>query len=138
MKKMLALLATSILVAQMATAQTAPAPLPNAGRLSQERLSRTPEQRADLQASNLTRQLGLSADQTPKVRAVALAQVQEMQVLREKYTAAGSRQGMGPELKAVQEKYDAQLKEILTADQYASYTRLREDRADKVRQRRAN
>ncbi|RSK46967.1 hypothetical protein [Hymenobacter rigui] len=138
MKKMLVLLFAATVLAGTAAAQTTATPLPRPDGMDQNRQNLTPEQRADRQAQNLTRQLSLSADQTPKVRAIALAQAQEMQTLRDKYTTAGSRQGMGQDLKATQEKYDAQLKAVLTTDQYTKYTQLREDRMDKVRQRRVN
>jgi periplasmic protein CpxP/Spy len=134
MKKMLALLTAALLTAGAATAQTTPAP---ASRL-QQRPDLTPEQRADAQAQRLTKQLGLTADQTPKVRALVLAQVQELQTLRGKYAAAGSRQGMGPELKAAQDTFETQLKAVLTADQYSSYAQLREDRQDQRRAARGN
>ena len=134
MKKMLALLTAALLTAGTLSAQTAPAP---AGRL-QQRPDLTPEQRADAQAQRLTTQLGLTADQTPKVRALVLAQVQELQTLRGKYAAAGSRQGMGAELKAAQDTFETQLKAVLTADQYSRYAQLREDRQDQRRASRGN
>lgn len=134
MKKMLALLTAVLLTAGAAAAQTAPA---SPGRL-QQRADLTPEQRADMQVQRLSKQLSLTADQTPKVRAIALAQVQELQALRGKYAAAGSRQGMGAELKAAQGTFETQLKEVLTADQYSRYAQLREDRQDQRRETRGN
>ncbi|RSK33815.1 hypothetical protein [Hymenobacter metallilatus] len=138
MKKMLALLIAATALSGNAAAQTTIPAQSRPGGLAQNRQNLSPEQRADRQAQHLTTQLGLSADQTPKVRAIVLAQAQEIETLRDKYTAAGSRQGLGPDLKATQEKYDAQLKAVLTAEQYTAYTQLRADRLEKVRQRRAN
>lgn len=138
MKKMLAFLAAALLTAGAVSAQTTASPTARpAGRL-QPRADMTPEQRADAQAQRLTKQLSLTADQTPKVRAIALAQGQELQALRSRYAAAGSRQGMGAELKAAQEKFETQLKEVLTADQYGRYAQLREDRQDQRRENRGN
>ena len=138
MKKMLAFLTAALLTAGSVSAQTAPTPAARPAGRQQQRPDLTPEERADAQAQRLTKQLSLTADQTPKVRAIALAQVQELQTLRGKYAAAGSRQGMGAELKAAQAKVDTQLKDVLTADQYSRYAQLHEDRQDQRRETRRN
>jgi protein CpxP len=136
MKKMLVLLAALSLTAGAATAQTAAATRPT--RMGQDHMhdnARTPEQHADQRAKRLTQQLGLSADQTAKVREIALAQHQEMQTLRGKYAATDTRKGAGQERKAVREKYDAQLKAALSADQYAKYDQMRDDRMEKRKEK---
>lgn len=134
MKKMLVLLAAFALTAEAASAQTA-----QPGRMGQGRMMGrqdvTPEQRADQMAQRLTAQLGLSTDQTAKVREIALAQAQEGQALRSKYATAGSREGLGPDLKALRDKYDTQLKSVLTPDQYAKYDQQRDDRMDKRKEK---
>lgn len=137
MKKMLVLLATAVALAATAAAQT-PIRRPPTDTDQGHTAQLTPEQRADRQVRNLTTRLALSTDQTTKVRAIALAQAQALQALREKYAAAGNRQGMGQELKINQQQYDAQLKDVLTPDQYATYTQLRQERITEARQRRSN
>lgn len=134
MKKMLVLLAAFVLTAGAASAQTAAQPQ----RMGQGRMARqdvSPEQRADLMAKHLTNQLGLSADQTAKVREIALAQAQEGQALRSKYATSGSREGMGQDMKALRDKYDTQLKGVLTPEQYAKYDQQRDDRMDKRKEK---
>ncbi|AHJ96718.1 hypothetical protein Hsw_1123 [Hymenobacter swuensis DY53] len=138
MKKMLALLTAVILTAGSVSAQTAATPMARPDGAAQNRPNMTPEQRADFLTQRLTKQLSLSAEQTPKVRAIALAQAQEMQNLRSRYATADTRQGMGQELKSAQEKTDAQLKEVLTADQYTQYVQLRENRMDKHQNKRGS
>ncbi|AII50886.1 hypothetical protein [Hymenobacter sp. APR13] len=134
MKKMLVLLAAVIVSASAASAQTTPTSRMGAGRMQDA--ARTPEQRAEMQTKRLTQQLGLSADQSAKVQTIALAENQELQALRGKYASAANRKGAGQELKAVQEKYDAQLKSVFTAEQYAKYTQMREDRQEKRKEGR--
>lgn len=132
MKKTLVVLATFLCTAGAASAQTSD--LATAGRangMGQGRGNQTPEQRADMQTQRLSKELTLSADQTSQVRAIALAQNQEMQALRSKYASADSRQGAGQEMKAIRDKYDAQLKAVLTPEQATKYSQLREDQSDK-------
>lgn len=127
MKKMLVLLAAVALSAGTASAQTTET-TPTA---RMQNGPRTPEQRAELQTQRLTRQLGLSPDQTAKVQPIALAENQEMQALRDKYTASITRNGASQEMKAVQNKYDSQLKGVFSAEQYTRYTQLRDERINK-------
>ena len=134
MKKMLVVLAAFALTAGAASAQTTP----QAGRMGQGRTqdaARTPEQRADMQTKRLTQQLSLSADQSAKVRELALAENQELQALRGKFASADSRKGAGQEMKAIQEKYDAQLKSVFSAEQYTKYLQMREERMDKRKEK---
>ncbi|HEX8425723.1 hypothetical protein [Hymenobacter sp.] len=130
MKKTLVILATFLLTAGAASAQSSD--LATDGRqngMGQGRGNNmTPEQRADMQTQRLTQELTLTADQSTKVRAIALAESQELQALRAKFASADSRQGAGQEMKTVREKYDAQLKAVLTADQATKYIQMREER----------
>ncbi|UOG76282.1 hypothetical protein MTX78_06695 [Hymenobacter tibetensis] len=132
MKKTLVVLAAFFCTAGAASAQTAD--LATAGRangMGQGRGNLTPEQRADMQTQRLSKQLSLSADQTSQVRAIALAENQELQALRSKNAAADSRQGAGQEMRAIREEYDTQLKALLTPEQATKYNQLREDQLNK-------
>lgn len=134
MKKMLVLLAAFALTAGAASAQTTT----ESGTMGQGQYGRgqgrgqmmnmTPEQRADMQAQRLTKQLGLSAEQTEKVKQMELARVQEMQAMRGQASAGGDRETMRQNMQAMRTKYDTQLKGILTADQYTQYSQLQQDR----------
>jgi len=103
-----------------------------------DRMNMTPEQRADQQAQRLTKQLGLSADQTAKVKALSLAQQQEMQNMRSQASASTDRQAMMQSMKASRSKYEEQLKGILTSDQYTKYTTMRDQRMSKMQEHRTN
>ncbi|RYU79443.1 hypothetical protein [Hymenobacter persicinus] len=130
MKKMLILLAAFALTAGAASAQTEVA---RPARAAQP--DRSPEQQADLLTRRLTKDLALSAEQADKVRQITLARVTEMHALRGKYATAGSRQGMGQDMKALRDKYDAQLKEVLNADQYGKYDQMRDEQMDKRKEK---
>ncbi|MBC8085430.1 MAG: hypothetical protein H7Z21_19700 [Hymenobacter sp.] len=137
MKKTLVILAALLLTVRAASAQSTD--MTATGRemqLDQGRDNITPEQRADMQTQRLTKQLSLSTDQSTRVRAIALAENQEVQVLRGKYTAAGSRKGAGQELKALVDKYDAQLKAVLTAEQATKFDQLRAEQMDKRKEKK--
>lgn len=141
MKKMLSLLAAVVLAAGTVSAQTTPvaagtAPMARQGRMGQGQMNMTPEQHADMMSQRLTKQLSLSPDQTAKVREMALAQGQEMQALRAKYPAGSDRRAALPEMKALKDKYDAQLKTILTPEQAAQYEQKRDDQMDKRKEMR--
>jgi len=127
MKKMLVLLAATLLTAGAASAQTATVRPPRAGQAA----NRTPEQQADRLAQRLTKALNLTSEQATQVRQIGLDRATEGQALRGKYAAAGSRQGLGQDMQALRDKYDAQLKAVLSADQYAKYDQLRDDQLDK-------
>ncbi|QIL77421.1 multiple ligand-binding protein 1 [Hymenobacter sp. HDW8] len=122
MKKMLILFAAFTLTAGAAFAQT-PAAKPAQGRAQRGQMAnKTPEQRAEARAANLSKSLGLSAEQTEKVRQLNLAQAKEMDAVRAKNVE--NRQ----KAKAARDRHDAQLKSILTADQYAKYEQQRTER----------
>jgi Spy/CpxP family protein refolding chaperone len=133
MKKTLAILAAFLLTAGAASAQSSDLVTASRGnRTGQGRGGNmTPEQRADMQTQRLTKELTLTADQSTKVRTIALAENQELQALRAKFSSADSRQGAGQEMKAIREKYDAQLKAVLTPEQVTKFDQMRDDQLDK-------
>jgi len=140
MKKLLVLFAAFALTTGVASAQTDD--LSNAGGMGRggigRGMQRSPEQMADARAKQLTTQLGLNADQTEKVRQLALKQAQQMQEKRASAMASGDRSAMRGEMQAAREQYDTQLKTILTSEQYTKYTQLREDRIEgRMDQRKA-
>lgn len=90
---------------------------------------RTPEQRADAQTQQLTTQLRLSADQQTKVRAIFLAQAKE---------AAGGRSERGQKMQEKRTRNDAQLKTVLTAEQYTKYQQQRQERPKGKRKSQAD
>ncbi|GAB2953810.1 hypothetical protein GCM10027048_18830 [Hymenobacter coalescens] len=136
---MLFLLTAAVLSFATAQAQTAPATTstpagyqgrgPGMGRGEQ----RTPEQRADMQTQRLSKQLTLSAEQQTRVRAIFLAQANELDAARAQKPAAGmDRETMRQKMQEGRARYDEQLKGVLTAEQFAKYTQQREDRMERV------
>ena len=89
----------------------------------------TPDEMAKRQADRMTQELGLSADQSAKVQQIILARGQEMQAMRGQ--AGGDRDKMREQMQTSRTKYDAQFKEVLTADQYTKYTAMQSDRMNR-------
>ena len=78
---------------------------------------KSPTQKADQKAGKMAKQLGLNADQEVKVEALLLAREQESTALKAKYGA--DKKAGRPALKAAHDRYEAQLKTILTPEQFA-------------------
>ena len=97
----------------------------------------SPDEMAKRQAERLTKELGLTADQTTKVQAILLARTQEMQAMRGQARDGGDRSQMREQLLAGRAKYDAQFKAVLTPDQYTKYTAMQADRMENARDMRA-
>jgi periplasmic protein CpxP/Spy len=80
----------------------------------------TPEERAERQITAMTEQLTLTADQTTKLKPIILARSTEQSALREKMQG-GDREALMGEYRKLNEKYNAQIKAVLTAEQYTKY-----------------
>ncbi|WP_460546936.1 hypothetical protein [Hymenobacter daeguensis] len=130
MKKLLLLLATVAATTATSFAQAPAAQPAPAGT------QKSPDQMAERRAQYLAKELGLSADQQARLQPVLLAQRQEMLALREQVQTGGRRRGMGQDLKASQARYDAQIKGILTPEQYARFGQMKDEQRDKMRERR--
>ena len=140
MKKLLfPLFAVFALTVGTAAAQTT-TPDANAGGMQGRgygRMQGSPDEMAKRQAERLTKELGLSADQTTKVQAILLARTQDMQAMRGQARDGGDRSQLREQLLAGRAKYDAQFKAVLTPDQYTKYTAMQADRLENARDMRA-
>jgi protein CpxP len=116
-KKFLLPLLAVVAISFSAAAQTTP---PQKG----EHHRRSPQEMADHQTKRLGKELSLSADQSAKVQQIMTARAQEMQALRADGSARPSREQM----QANRAKYDDQLKQVLTPDQFTKYTTLAANR----------
>ena len=76
-----------------------------------------PAKMADHRAGKLAKELGLNADQEAKVESLMLARQQESAALKAKYGT--DRKAGRTEMKAAHDRYEAQLKTILTPEQFA-------------------
>ena len=141
MKKLLILLAACSISAA-ASAQTTPVKAaPGQHQMhkkdhKQEDL--TPEQRADRAAQKLTKSLNLSAAQTQQVRQLHLARIQQQQARKAANgtVANADRKARHQAMKGQKAQYDAQLKQILSADQYTKYAQMQADRKAKYQAKR--
>ena len=125
MKKTLALLAAlAFATAGTSFAQTAPAPTKvkmHGGKGGHG--PKDPAKMADHKAGKMAKELGLNADQEAKVEQLLLARQQEMTALKTKY---GTDKNAGrTEMKAAHDRYEAQLKTILTPEQFAKMDKMK-------------
>lgn len=84
-----------------------------------------------MQTQCLTKQLGLSTEQQSKVQAIYLAQANEASAARTQATAGGVNRGdMRQKMQEGRARLDAQLKQVLMAEQYAKYEQQRQNRGE--------
>jgi hypothetical protein len=98
---------------------------PKPGPKAQDRI-------ADLQA-----RLGLSTEQTEKLRPIFQQEMEELRGVRQKFaadTSSAGRQAMRAEMKSVREKYDGQIAAILTPAQIAEWDKIKKERGDRLDQ----
>ena len=130
-KNLLLLTALALITAGSTFAQTAPAVKTTGSDANQtalhQRLAnkgpKDPAQQADRHAGKMTKELGLNADQETRVEKLMLAREQESTALKTKY-AADKKAGR-PEMKAAHDRYETQLKTILTPEQFAKLDKLK-------------
>ncbi|WP_426061517.1 hypothetical protein [Hymenobacter sp. B1770] len=121
MKKTLILLAAlAFTTAGTSFAQTAPTKTH-----AKAKTKKSPEQKADHKASKMAKELGLTADQEARVEQLMLARHQETAAFKAKY--GNDKQAGRADMKAAHDRYQAQLKTILTADQYAKLSQLKQE-----------
>lgn len=124
MKKLLLYLSVAFFGLAIATASAQPRP--DEGR--------TPEERADNQTKRLTKHLALSADQTEKVHAIVLERTTKMEALRNEAKAEKGKKKS--ELQAIEAAEEAQMKQVLTPEQFDKYIKHREEMKKKMQQKR--
>lgn len=90
----------------------------------QNRGNFTPEDMAKRQTERLKTATGCDEATASKVEALYLKYAKEMVAIREKTT---DRDAMREQFKTMREKQDAELKKILTADQFAKYQAAMEE-----------
>lgn len=130
MTKTLALLA-ALALTTAAHAQTTPPPAPP---LNSPAAPRSPEQQTQAQAGRLAKELALSPAQQTQLQQLLAAQRQETQTAIQQ--AGGNRRAMGQAMRAGRDKFDGQLKTVLTPDQYTKYQQLMAQRREMMRERR--
>lgn len=85
----------------------------------------------------MSKALGLNKSQTRKLLSLNLEQVQQREAMRAQYKDADKHnRNQRQEMKATREKWDAELKDILTKKQYAQYQEQREEMRAQHQERR--
>ena len=90
-----------------------------------------PAKMADHRAGKMAKELGLNADQEARVEKLMLTRQQESTALKAKYGA--DRKAGRADMKAAHDRYEAQLKAILTPEQYAKFQAKKDEHHDKVK-----
>ncbi len=128
MKKTLILLAAlTFTTAGTSFAQTAPATAhkTHQGSDHKGKEHKTPAQKADHHAAKMAKDLGLTADQEARVEQLLVARQQESAALKAKY---GTDKKAGrTDMQASRQRYQTELKSILTADQYAKMSQMKDE-----------
>ncbi len=89
----------------------------------------TPEQQLERFKTQIT---GITADQEAKLKVIYAAQAKSMDSLR---TAIGDDfQSMFPKMQPIQNKYNAQIKAVLNAEQAKVYQKQLDERAERMKQ----
>ncbi|MDJ1481016.1 hypothetical protein QNI16_11025 [Cytophagaceae bacterium YF14B1] len=102
--------------------------------MAQQRMPRTPEQRAEMQTKRLTKEITLTADQQTQVKNILLSRAIKVDSLRADQTMDKSQRMQ--QLKAIKDEGDVSIQKVLSPEQYKKYLDLQEEQMDKVQQRR--
>lgn len=133
MKNPLILLAALVLTAPGAFAQTSALAAPAPVVLKSHHRMVPPEEMASHRSQKMAQQLGLSADQQSQLAAALLA---ERRAMTATAPAPADRRALHQAMQANHAQYEAQVKTILTPDQYARYTAMQQRRRDQHRAQR--
>ncbi|MGC4020481.1 MAG: hypothetical protein QM734_00315 [Cyclobacteriaceae bacterium] len=97
-------------------------------------MMRSPEDRATMFTNWIDKTVTLTPDQKTKVQAVNLKYAQMRQGLKD--STQNNQQTTRQELMTDNKEQDAELKAILTSDQYVAYTAAKKQRVEDMRARR--
>ncbi len=142
MKKLIAALSLGMLVAgssayaQTTTKQQDQKPRSEMQGAMKQRAQKSPEELAKMRTDRMAQRLELNDSQKNQLQALNIRQAQEMKAMRESHKATGEktpeqRAQMQEARKASHEKWQADLKGILSAEQYAKYEADREQMKQK-------
>lgn len=93
-----------------------------------------PEERANRQAEMLSKKLALSETQQNQLQELNKKKAQELQALNDKYDRSDARnEARRAERKAIQDRWQADLKSILSEKQYATYEADRKEKRENLR-----
>ncbi|MBX2972658.1 MAG: hypothetical protein KF797_06115 [Flavobacteriales bacterium] len=101
---------------------------------AQDKAQRTPEERAKMRTERLTKELELTPEQAAKVEAINMKYAGKVDEVRKEREA--ERAEVRKEAKTMHDAHDAEMKAVLTADQYAKWTARKEEMRNKQHERR--
>jgi len=104
---------------------------------AQNKVKKTPEQRAQHQTVKLQKQLKLTADQSAKVKGILLARATKVDSLKQ-IAANGNKKALKGQRKAIAQTTNQQLKAVLNANQQKSYEALKAARKEKATKKAAD
>jgi periplasmic protein CpxP/Spy len=146
MKKIIVMLSLGVLVAGSSYAQTTPQK-DKKERTEQrgakkgyaakgDKAKKSPEERAQLRTEKMSERYELNASQKNQLQALNMRQAKEKQSMRANYKGAEDKSQMRDTMKANHAKWQAELKGILTAQQFAKYEADREEMRSKMENRK--
>ncbi len=103
------------------------------GGPGQGRPQLTPEEKATKMTDKMKTRYTLTDAQYPQVYAINLETINARKAVRE---SADDKPAKAAKMKTIRQDYDAKLKGVLTADQYAQWSKDREDAKAKVIEKR--
>ncbi|HNP32214.1 MAG TPA: hypothetical protein PKN96_02850 [Flavobacterium sp.] len=100
----------------------------------------TKEEKVDLQVKRMTKDLNLNEEQTKQVQALVAKEVDKREAKRAEMQQkkAQEKDKMRAEMEANQSAFSAEVKKILTPEQYAKWEKTREERKEKMKERMSN
>jgi periplasmic protein CpxP/Spy len=101
---------------------------------AQEKDRKTPEERAKLRTEHMTKELALSPEQQAKVEAINLKYADQVEAVRSEREA--ERTAKREAAKAMHDAHDAEMKAVLTADQYTKWVAKKQEAKAKHVERR--
>lgn len=99
----------------------------------------TKEEKVDLQVKRMTKDLDLNEKQAKEVRALVTKEVEKREAKKAEMSEEkkAKREAMKAKMKEAQAAHSAEMKKILTPEQFAKWEKLREERKDKLKERMA-
>lgn len=106
-------------------------------KVEEEKLVRqglSPEERAERETNRMTRELTLTTEQQSQFKAFALERINGIKSLQDKIKAStdqAEKESLQNEIKVVGEKFDTNVKSILTAEQLPKWEAKKEQRLNR-------
>ncbi len=101
---------------------------------AQEKEKRTPQERAKARTEHMTKELALSPEQQAKVEAINLKYADQVEAVRSEREA--ERTAKREAAKAMHDAHDAEMKAVLTADQYTKWVAKKQEAKAKHMEKR--